>query len=209
MGQNQPFGPPPEQPTSDKLFDNIFEFKMMAKQMEKEGKRQEEQLKDLINKVKDCIDKGDNDQTKAAAKEAIIAKNQVKRYQVISNKVEAIAQRLQAAYQNQKLAENMQNLTEKMMEAANAMDMAKMNEALAGFEKMFDDLDANSAMMDQVFDNVNAGTVNDMEVNTLINQVSEQHGLKVSEEFEGQQVGTGAVPGAQVANNPMAMGMGG
>lgn len=210
MGQDKSKRPqPPPQSPSDRMFDNIFEFKMMSKQMAKEAKRQETQHKNLIKKVKDCIAKGDYEQAKVAASDAIRAKNQTKRYQVISSKVETVAQRLQAAYQNQKLTENMQNLTEKMMGAANAMDMVKMNEAMAGFEKMFDDLDVNSAMMDQVFDNVNAGTVNDMEVNTLISQVAEQNGLKVSEEFEGQQVGTGALPGQQEVNGPMAMGMGG
>ena len=44
-------------------------------------------------------------------------------------------------------------------------------------------------MMDQVFDNVNAGTVNENEVNQLIGQIAQQNGLKLSEEFEDVQLG--------------------
>ena len=64
---------------------------------------------------------------------------------------------------------------------------------MANFEKLFDDLDVNSAMMDQVFDNVNAGTVNDAEVNTLIQQVAQQNGMKLSDDFDQVQIGEGGI----------------
>ena len=77
----------------------------------------------------------------------------------------------------------MKDLTEKMVGAANSMDMVKMNETMANFEKMFDDLDVNSEMMNQVFDNVNAGVTNENEVNGLIQQVAEENQLKLDDEL--------------------------
>ena len=38
----------------------------------------------------------------------------------------------------------------------------------------------------EVFDNVNAGTTNDTEVNQLINQVAEANGMKVMDELDVQ-----------------------
>ena len=179
---------PPQDP-SDKMFDTMFEFKMMAKQMEKESKKSESQSKALIGKVKKCIEKGDYEQAKLAAADAIRQKNMVKRYRVLSSKVQTVAQRLQTAYQNQKLSEQMQNLTQQLLGAGNMMDIVKMTETMSNFEKLFDDLDINSNMMDQVFDNVNAGTVNENEVNQLIGQIAQQNGMKLSDEFEGVQLG--------------------
>ena len=179
---------PPEDP-SDKMFDTMFEFKMMGKQMAKEAKKSENQNKALIKKVKDCIAKGDYEQAKVAASDAIRQKNQVRRYRVLSSKIDTIAQRLQSAYQNQRLTEQMQSLTQQMVGAGNMMDLVKMTETMANFEKLFDDLDVNSAMMDQVFDNVNAGTVNEGEVNQLIAQVAQQNGMKLSEDFDNVQIG--------------------
>ena len=46
-----------------------------------------------------------------------------------------------------------------MVGTENMMDLVKMTESMSNFEKSFDDLDVNSSMMDQAFDNVNAGTV--------------------------------------------------
>ncbi len=183
---------PPEDP-SDKMFDTMFEFKMMGKQMAKEAKKSENQNKALIKKVKDCIAKGDYEQAKVAASDAIRQKNQVRRYRVLSSKIDTIAQRLQSAYQNQRLTEQMQSLTQQMVGAGNMMDLVKMTETMANFEKLFDDLDVNSNMMDQVFDNVNAGTVNEGEVNQLIAQVAQQNGMKLSEDFDNVQIGEGGI----------------
>jgi charged multivesicular body protein 1 len=185
-------GPPPEDP-SDKMFDTMFEFKMMGKSMAKEAKKSEAQNKNLIKKVKDCIAKGDYEQAKTAASDAIRAKNQVRRYQVLSSKINTVASRLQTAYQNQQLTEKMQSLTQQMVSAGSMMDLVKMTETMSNFEKLFDDLDVNSAMMDQVFDNVNAGTVNEGEVNQLITQIAQQNGMKLSEDFDAVQIGEGGI----------------
>ena len=193
MGNDDKKPQPPPQDPSDKIFDTMFEFKMMGKSMAKESKKSEVQSKNLIKKVRDCIAKGDYEQAKVAASDAIRQKNMVKRYRVLSSKVDTIAQRLKTAYQNQKLTGQMQSLTQQLMGAGNVMDIVKMTETMSNFEKLFDDLDVNSNMMDQVFDNVNAGTVNENEVNQLIGQIAQQNGLKLSEEFEDVQLGEGNV----------------
>ena len=79
------------------------------------------------------------------------------------------------------------------------MDIVKMTETMANFEKLFDDLDVNSNMMDQVFDNVNAGTVNEQEVNQLIGQIAQQNGMKLSDEFNDVQLGEGEIAQQQPA----------
>ena len=190
MGNEQPKRPQPTpQDPSDKIFDTMFEFKMMAKSMSKESANAEKQSKSLVEKVKKCIAKGDYEQAKVAASDAIRQKNMVRRYRVLSSKIDTVAQRLKTAYQNQRLTEQMQNLTQQLLGAGNVMDIVKMTETMSNFEKLFDDLDVNSNMMDQVFDNVSAGTVNENEVNQLIGQIAQQNGMHLSEEFEGVQMG--------------------
>ena len=186
MGQEKAKPKPPEQSPSDKMFDNIFEFKMMAKNFAKESKKAEAAHKNLLGKVKDLIAKGDYEKAKVVASDAIRKKNEIKRYQVLSSKLDTLTQRLQSAYQTQQLTENMKSLTDKMVSAGNLGDMVQINETMANFEKMFDDLDVNSNMMNEVFDNVNAGTTNDNEVNQLINQVAEANGMKVMDELDVQ-----------------------
>ena len=158
----------------------------MAKNFAKESKKAEQAHKNLLGKVKDLIAKGDYEKAKVVASDAIRKKNEIKRYQVLSSKLDTLTQRLQSAYQTQQLTENMKNLTSKMISAGSVGDMVQINETMSNFEKMFDDLDVNSNMMNEVFDNVNAGTTNDTEVNQLINQVAEANGMKVMDELDVQ-----------------------
>jgi hypothetical protein len=77
----------------------------------------------------------------------------------------------------------MQSMTQKLSGALGAMDLVKINETMTNFETMFDNLDVNNDLMNQVFDNVNAGTINEKEVSTLISQVAEEHNMKLEGEF--------------------------
>ena len=177
---------PPQDP-SDKLFDVMFEFKMTAKQMEKESKKAETQSKNLIKKVKDCIAKNDYEQAKVLASDAIRQKNMVTRYRNLSFKINTIASRLKSAYQNQQITEAMTNLTNKLLSSGN-LNVVKMVETMDNFEKVFDNLEVDDQMMNQVLDNVNAGTVNDAEVNQLITQVAQQNGMKLSDDFDSIKI---------------------
>jgi hypothetical protein len=77
----------------------------------------------------------------------------------------------------------MQDMTSKLYSALGSMDLVGVNETMGNFEKMFDNLDVNNEMMNQVFDNVNAGTYNEKEVNGLIGQVAEEFNMKLEGEF--------------------------
>ena len=77
----------------------------------------------------------------------------------------------------------MQQLTGTMCSALGSMDLVKVNETMQNFEKMFDNLDVNAEFMDRVMDNVNAGTYEEKDVNTLIGQVAQEFSIKLKDEF--------------------------
>ena len=52
-------------------------------------------------------------------------------------------------------------------------------ETLEKFEKMFDNIDVNTKMMDDVLDNIGAGTVNEQKVNELLVQCAEGQANKI------------------------------
>ena len=82
----------------------------------------------------------------------------------------------------------MQSLVKKLNNTG-IMDLVQMNETMANFEKLFDDLDTNGAMMDKVFDAVSSNTVNEGEINQLIEQIAQQNGMKLSEDFDNIRIG--------------------
>jgi charged multivesicular body protein 1 len=184
----------PEQPkeekklSNDEMFDKIFEFKMMAKQFAKESKKAENEYKKNLTKTKNLMEKGKYDQARVTAADAIRKKNEINRYQVLSSKIDTIAQRLQSAMQTNQLTEKMSQLTKLMAGSGDKLnDIVQLADTMENFEKMFDDLDVNNAMMNEVMNNVNAGTIDDNEVNLLVNQVAEANGMKIMDSLNNAE----------------------
>ena len=103
MGNDAPKKQAPQQSASDKMFDMIFEFKMMAKNFKKQAAKTENEEKAFILKVKDSIEKNLPETARIHAADAIRKKNESKRYLVLSSKLDAVHARLQSAYQTQKV----------------------------------------------------------------------------------------------------------
>ena len=164
---------------SDDLFDNIIEFKMMGKQMAKEAERAKKNQEKSTNKIKTALQKNNTALAKQCAEEALRYKKDVTRYTNLSYKIGVITSKLQQAYKNNQLTQSMKNVVSKMKNMTSVSDVTKMMESMDNFEKMFDNIDVNANLMDQVLDNINAGTVNDQEVNNLIDMLQEQNAMGV------------------------------
>jgi charged multivesicular body protein 1 len=76
---------------------------MQAKQFQKESRKSEAAEKQLILKVKDCIEKNMPEAAKIHASDAIRKRNESKRYMMLSSKLDAVHGRLQSAYQTQRV----------------------------------------------------------------------------------------------------------
>ena len=183
----------PSEDLFDKYFDIIFEFKLMGKNLKREAKKSENQSKILIKKVNNYILKGDYEQAKIAANDAIFSKNQIRRYTILSGKIDLLVNKLKYAYQNQKLTENMENLIKQLKNSENMTDLVKMTETMENFEKLLDNLEVKNMMMEKVIDGINEDTSIDKEVNQLIEQVALQNGMKLSEDFENIRIGEGKI----------------
>ena len=90
---------------------------------------------------------------------------------------------LMLAYKNHQLTSQMANLVDQMSTVNfNAVGAV---ETMEKFEKMFDNLDVQTKMMDNVLDNLNMGTVNDQEVNELLQQCAEGQANKIDMMMSG------------------------
>ena len=173
--------------SDDSLFDNIFEFKMMGKQMAKEAERAKKNQEKSMNKIKNALKKNNTTLAKQYAEEALRYKKDITRYSNLSHKIGVVSSKLQQAYKNNQLTQSMKNVVSKISGMTNLNDVTKMMETMDNFEKMFDNIDVNANMMGEVLDNVNAGTVNDQEVNNLIDMIQEQNAMGVENNMVNAQ----------------------
>ncbi len=182
MGNKQP--EPPKKPASDLLFETIFEFKMQAKSLSKESKKAERERDIMYEKVKKAIAENKPEAAKLYATDAIRKRNEAVKYEMLSYKLEAVHSKMKSAYQTTKLNENMSKMVFSMSTALGTMDLVKISENMSQFEKVFDDLDANSQLIDKAMDNIDAGSYAEKDVSNLIMQVAQLNGIQVSKEFE-------------------------
>ena len=168
---------------SDALFNKIFEFKTQAKQMEKQAEKSKASQDFYTKKVKEAIQKNDPTLAKQYGEKALRARADATRYRTLASKVSGISSRLQAAHQNHTLTSQMANLVNQMSHVN--FNTVGAVETMEKFEKMFDNLDVQSKMMDDVLDNLNTGTVNEREVNELLQQCAEGMANKIDMNMAG------------------------
>lgn len=189
---------------SDDFFDKIFEFKMQAKAFTKEASKAENRQQQTITKIKKAMKQGNHDLAKSLAQEAVRHKNDAKKFKTMGMKISTVASKLQQAYKTQQLSESITGLMNKMGNIAEMNDLTKVVETMDNFEKMFDNLDVQSKMMDEVFDNVNAGTVNEEEVNNLMEALQQSDAMNLdivsagNQQVQMQQ----GVPGQKISDFP-------
>jgi hypothetical protein len=106
MGNEPAKNSKPQESASDKMFDMIFEFKMMAKEFEKIARKSQNEENQVKLKVKQAIEKNDMKAAQMYAADAIRKRNESKKYQTLSFKIDAVHSRLKNAYQTQKVIIN-------------------------------------------------------------------------------------------------------
>lgn len=74
-------------------------------------------------------------------------------------------------------------MTERMSQAMGTQNLIQVNEVMQNFEKMFDDIDVNAEFMDKAMDNIDAGTFDEKDVNSLIADVANEHNMELKDEF--------------------------
>ncbi len=162
---------------SDALFNKVFEFRSMAKQMDRQAEKSKNTQDFYTKKVKQAIQQNNPTLAKQYGEQALRARKDVTRYRAISSKVNGIASKLNAAYKNHQLTSQMANMVNQLS-GINLNSVGAM-ETLEKFEKMFDNIDVNTKMMDDVLDNIGVGTVNEQEVNELLAQCAEGQANKI------------------------------
>ena len=88
----------------------------------------------------------------------------------------------------------MKGMTERMSSALGTQNLIEVNEVMQNFEKMFDNIDVNAEFMDKAMDNIDAGTYDEKDVSSLINDVAQENNMELSNEFADLTVKSGGVP---------------
>ena len=166
----------------DKLMDASLEFRMQAKQMEKEAVRAQKNAEQQKAKAKTYMDKGDMESAKVIAGEAIRYQHESTNLHKMSGKMSAVSAKLDSAVRSTQVSEQIKNAVPSMTKALKTLNSAGMNKNMADFEKVFEDLDVKTADLNGALES-SVGVQDSEAVTNLLAEMQGQNALAAQGEM--------------------------
>ncbi|XP_031574282.1 charged multivesicular body protein 1b-like isoform X2 [Actinia tenebrosa] len=185
---------------SGQMEKHLFNLKFAAKNMERNAKKCEKEEKTEKLKLKKAIQKGNLEGARIHAENAIRQKNQSLNFMRMSSRIDATAQRVQGAVTMKQVTGSMAGVVKSMDAALRSMNLEKVSALMEKFEKQFEDLDVQSAAMDNAMSSTTTLTSPQGQVDSLMMQVADEAGLELNMELPASQqqgIGTASTASAE------------
>ncbi|CAH1773568.1 unnamed protein product [Owenia fusiformis] len=156
--------------------EHLFNLNFAVKHYERNSKKCENEEETEKNELKEAIQDGNVQRARIRAENAIRQKNQALQYGWFSARIDAVAQRVQTAITSKQLTGSMARFVQSMDTELKSSNLEKVAEIMDRFEEQFGDLGVQSQVMECTISNTTTQTVPQAEVDSLIQEVADQHG---------------------------------
>ena len=124
------------------------------------------------------MEKGNMDGARIYAESAIRDKNTALNYLRLSSRIDAVSQRVNTAVKMKSLTKDMSGIVSAMDSVMKTMNVEKISAVMDKFEKQFEDLDLTTGVMEQSMAQSTAQAMPESQVESLMAQVADEHGLE-------------------------------
>jgi charged multivesicular body protein 1 len=162
------------------MADQVFNLKFTSKQLSKASKKSEKEEKAEKLRVKAAIEKGNIDIAKVYAQNAIRKKNEALNYLRLASRLDAVSSRLDTQVKMNQVNASMVGIVKSLDVALAGNNLEKMAETMDKFETQFETLDVQTGVVENAMNNQAALSTPEEDVNELMQQVADEHGLEVS-----------------------------
>ncbi|KAG0019321.1 Vacuolar-sorting protein SNF7 [Podila clonocystis] len=165
------------------LEKSLFQLKFTTKQLQRQAKKctKDEGLEKA--KLKKAIQQGNLEGARIYAANAIRKKNEALNLLRLSSRIDAVASRVQTAVTMRNVTMSMASVVKGMDKAMESMNLEKISMVMDKFESQFEDLDVQTQYMENTMGNQSALSTPQDEVDTLMHQVADEHGLELNQEL--------------------------
>lgn len=191
------------------LDNQLFQLKFTAKQMGRLSSKCLKEEKAEKEKIKKCLEKDNHDGARIHAQNAIRAKTNAQNYLRLSSRIDAVASRLESAIKMQQVTKSMGQVVKGMDKVLGSMNVEAIAKVMENFEKSFENMDVRSEYVEQTMNSSTTAAMPEGEVDTLMQMVADEHGLKMADTFGSASVAQVAGAKAQQEAGATAMPAGG
>jgi len=170
---------------------NLRTHQNKCKGQQKNAKQIKKTQKD---KVKKAVQQGNHDGARIFAQNAIREKQQALNYLRLSSRLEGVSARLETAIRMNQVSSTMSGIVKGMDKALKSMDVETISKTMDAFEKQFEDMDVRTVYMEGAMESTTATTTPQEAVDELIQEVADEHGLKLGEQFDEMGTVSNKVP---------------
>ncbi len=160
------------------MENQIFQLKFTSKQFSKMASKELKHHDAELNKVRKAIQKDDAEIARIHGQNAIRIKNQANGYLRLASRMDAVASRLESAIKMKQVTKQMGSVTKAMDKVLGTMNVAQIEKTMSAFESAFEEVDMRSQMVEGALNSSTAGGAHEDEVDALLEQVSDAHGLE-------------------------------
>ncbi|KNC49611.1 charged multivesicular body protein 1 [Thecamonas trahens ATCC 50062] len=161
----------------------LFQLKFTSKQFTRMSKKAKKQEAAQRRKLKKAIEDGNTEGARIYAQNAIREKNQSLNYLRMGSRIDAVASRLQSAIQMKRVTKTMAGVTKGMDKALQSMNLEEISAVMDKFEEQFSDMDVTSQFVENAMGDSTQVSAPVEQVDSLIQEVADEHGLEVSEQL--------------------------
>jgi len=179
------------------LENQLFNLKFTSKQLSRLSAKCLKEEKTEKGKIKKALEKDNHEGARIYAQNAIRQKNNAQNYLRLSSRVEAVASRLESAIKMQQVTRSMGQVVKGMDKVLGSMNVEQISKVMDQFERSFEDMDVRSEYVEQTMNSSTTGAMPEEEVDTLMQMVADEHGLKMADVFG--KASAQAAPGAGAA----------
>ncbi len=180
------------QSSEKELLDQIFNLKFTAKQLAKSANKCVKDEKAEKLKVKRSIEKGNIEGAKIYAQNAIRKRTEQLNYLKLASRLDAVVSKLETQSKMNVVNKNMAGIVKSLDRALKVNNLEDVSLTMDKFEQQFESLDVQSECVQEAMGNQQAMSTPEDQVNDLMMQVADEHGLETAMIMPNAGVGTQA-----------------
>ncbi|KAJ1915109.1 hypothetical protein IWQ60_008562 [Tieghemiomyces parasiticus] len=178
---------------------SLFQLKFTAKSLQRQAKQCTRDEGREKAKVKLAIKQGNTEGARIHAENAIRKKNEALNLLRLSSRIDGVASRVQTAVTMRAVTGSMAGVVTSMEKALNTMNLEKISMTMDKFESQFENLDVQTQYMEGTMSSTTALTTPREDVDQLMQQVAEEHGLELNQKLGVPSDALPAVPESRQA----------
>merc|ERR1712188_104087 len=162
------------------LLDQIFNLKFTSKQLSRSANKCVKDEKGEKLKVKKAIEKGNIEGARIYAQNAIRKHTEQLNYLKLASRLDAVVSKLETQSKMNTVNKNMAGIVKSLDRALKTNNLEQVSSTMDKFEQQFESLDVQSECVQEAMGNQQAMSTPEDQVNDLMMQVADEHGLETA-----------------------------